>query len=184
MRKEEVIAEVYELFRTRGGESYGEEVTQRQHAVQVGLLAIGNHESAEGVAAAFLHDIAHLLTEPGKSGPFGSPNHDALGGRWARERGFSETTACLIENHVAAKRYLTAREEGYFARLSFASRKTLVEQGGPMSEEEARAFEEDPLFSRHLQLRRWDEAGKDDSADLEDVEQFRPYLARALGARA
>ena len=50
--------------------------------------------------------------------------------------GFSDTVVFLTAQHVAAKRYLCAREPGYLEALSAASRTTLEHQGGPMSERE------------------------------------------------
>ncbi|MDP0491859.1 MAG: phosphohydrolase [Verrucomicrobiota bacterium JB023] len=176
-----VIEEIVGLFRRRGQEGYGEDVSQTQHAVQVGLLAMKDGQPDEVVVAGFLHDIAHLLDEPGSGEDgYGTPRHDTLGGIWARDRGFPEVTARVIENHVTAKRYLTAREEGYYDKLSLASKMTLKQQGGPMTEEEADAFEKDPHFELHIKMRRWDELGKDEEADLEDIDQFRPYLERVL----
>ena len=180
----QVIAEIRELFHLHGGEHYGEDVTQLEHAVQVGLLALESGAPDEVVVAAFLHDIGHLCAPEAETmGSFGRHCHDSNGGQWARSRGFPETVARLIENHVAAKRYLTATDPHYLARLSVASKATLAHQGGPMSHGEVSQFEADDLISLHLRLRRWDEAGKNDEADLSDIEPFidriRGVLARA-----
>ncbi len=43
--------------------------------------------------------------------------------------------------HVAAKRYLSASEAGYFDVLSEASKLSLRLQGGPMNAEEQAKFE-------------------------------------------
>lgn len=170
---DQVVAEIRELFRLHGGEHYGEDVTQLEHAVQVGLLALVADEPDAIVVAGFLHDIGHICAQEAETmGSFGRFCHDSNGGAWARSRGFPETVARLIENHVAAKRYLTATNPDYLARLSEASKATLVHQGGPMPPEEITEFEADDLLPLHIRLRHWDEAGKDDQADLSDIEPF------------
>lgn len=168
-----VIEEIRGLFDRYGSECYGEDVTQLEHAVQVGLLALSSGKREAMVVAAFLHDIGHLCS-PGEASMegFGLHHHDSNGGNWARERGFSEEVARLIENHVAAKRYLTAVDADYRSTLSAASAHTLLHQGGPMNPQEAQEFERDSLFHDHIQLRRWDETGKDNTADLHDLAPF------------
>ena len=84
---------------------------------------------------------------------------------------------------MAAKRYLTATDPAYSQRLSAASKETLLHQGGPMDAGEIAEFERDELHPLHIRLRHWDEAGKDDGADLTDLSRFleriRTLLARA-----
>ncbi|MCY1375420.1 phosphonate degradation operons associated HDIG domain protein [compost metagenome] len=93
-------------------------------------------------------------------GELGRQGHERVGAHWLRSLGFPARLCDLVAGHVAAKRYLCAREPGYLAGLSLASRQTLDWQGGPMSEAEARTFERDPLCCDILRLRRWDEAAK------------------------
>ncbi len=122
----------------------------------------------ETVAAAFLHDIGHLLPPELANGEstlgymdgYGTVDHEKLGADFLREQGFSEKVAQLIENHVNAKRYLVYKHPDYFARLSEASVRTLEFQGGPMKAGEALAFETNPYFKGILQLRAWDEQAK------------------------
>lgn len=78
--------------------------------------------------------------------------------------------AKLVEYHVQAKRYLTFVQPDYYARLSEASRRTLAYQGGVMSAEEARAFEQDPLCAVSLRMRHWDEQAKGVNVPVLDVE--------------
>ena len=77
--------------------------------------------------------------------------------------------ARLVEYHVEAKRYLTLRKPGYYARLSEASRRTLEYQGGVMTEAQADAFEGDPLFSVSLRMREWDEQAKEVGVPVIDL---------------
>ncbi len=173
--------EILALYRERGSEHYGENVTQREHAVQVGRLAAADGQPDEVVVAAFLHDVGHLLSgENDQMGGFGTREHERRGAEWLRERGCSETVARLVKGHVSAKRYLTAIDPGYYQQLSDASKVTLGCQGGAMSPAEVAEFEADDLCGLHVKMRRWDERGKDESMDLEDIEFFRPYLERHL----
>lgn len=175
------IEEILSIYRKLGNEHYGENVTQRQHAVQVGRLAEADGQPDEVVAAAFLHDVGHLLSSKGdQMDGYGTYEHERRGADWLRRRGFPEITARLVEGHVAGKRYLTATEPDYYERLSSASKATLDYQGGPMTKAEVEVFEADDLRDLHLKLRRWDEAGKDDSIDLENIEFFRAILERCL----
>jgi predicted HD phosphohydrolase len=93
----------------------------------------------------------------------GVVNHDEMGARWLRDRGFSARLAALVGGHVDAKRYLTATNPAYLQHLSPASQETLRLQGGPMAEEEAARFAASPDLKDMLRLRSWDEMAKDAS---------------------
>ena len=156
------VNQIMELLETAGQSAYfGEPVTQLEHALQCAQLARDSGSDAEMIIAALLHDIGHLVEEEGvHDETVGVIDHDAVGARYLRERGFSDRVAQLVSGHVAAKRYLTRTNPSYFAKLSKASVATLELQGGPMTAEEASAFGRDPLFEQKLRLRAWDEQGK------------------------
>jgi phosphonate degradation associated HDIG domain protein len=150
------------LFAQSGDEAYfGEPVTQLEHALQCALLAEQAGGDTDTILAALLHDIGHLLpADNGYMDGYGTIDHERLGADYLRKLGFSEKTAQLIEHHVNAKRYLTFKNPNYFARLSDASLKTLEFQGGPMTADEAAAFEANPYMKGILQMRVWDEQAK------------------------
>jgi gamma-butyrobetaine dioxygenase len=156
-----------------GDEAYGEGVSLRAHALQAAALA-GEQDLGDAlVAAALLHDIGWTI------GPTG---HDRTGAAMAASL-FGERVGQPIRLHVAAKRYLVATEPGYRARLSPASCATLAEQGGPMSVEEARAFEREPGFADAIALRRIDDDAKDPAAATLQLADYRDLLmAFALDA--
>jgi len=156
------VDQIMELLETAGQSAYfGEPVTQLEHALQCAQLARDSGGDAEMIIAALLHDIGHLLEDEGvHDEAVGVIDHDAVGARYLKERGFSDQVAQLVSGHVAAKRYLTRTKPSYFARLSPASVATLELQGGPMTAEEASAFGRDPLLEQKLRLRSWDEQGK------------------------
>lgn len=170
-RPGQVINEVFALYERFGNSDYiGEPVSQIEHMSQAAELAMAEGFDDEVVLAAFFHDIGHICAENAENmGGFGVVSHERLGADYLRRAGFSERMARLVEYHVQAKRYLTLNEPGYYERLSEASRRTLEYQGGVMSAEEAKAFEQDPLCAISLRMRQWDELAKEMSVPVMDL---------------
>jgi phosphonate degradation associated HDIG domain protein len=170
------ILEIRQLFEIQGDtEYYGEKVSQYEHAAQAAILAKQQGYDEEVQIAGFLHDIGHLFpakTEEELMEVYGRKDHESLAANWLRERGFSEKTAILVENHVNAKRYLTFIDEDYFEALSEASKQTLIFQGGRMTEIEAKKFEQNPYFELIIKMRRWDEAAKVETMKLPTLDHF------------
>ena len=73
------------------------------------------------------------------------------------------------------------RDEAYHKALSRASQMTLKYQGGPMSKEEANAFESSDYFHTVLDLRQWDDLGKEPSVpETEERTLYYKTLCRNL----
>jgi phosphonate degradation associated HDIG domain protein len=184
MKSEVIVNEVFELYDRYGNEDYiGEPVSQIEHMSQTAALAMKEGYDDEVILAAFFHDIGHICVSRNKEndmGGFGTKSHEKIGADFLREKGFSERIAKLVENHVQAKRYLTFKQPDYFLNLSEASKKTLVLQGGVMSESEAAAFEKDPLFDTSIKMRYWDEQAKELNTPLIDMEKIKARALRAL----
>jgi 2-amino-1-hydroxyethylphosphonate dioxygenase (glycine-forming) len=183
----QITDEIMGFYRLHGGEEYaGEKVTQLEHMVQAAQLAGEQGYDEEVVLAAFLHDIGHIC-EAGhgdnEMDGFGIKDHEEIGAGFLKSRGFSKKVVRLVESHVEAKRYLTFKYPEYYEQLSDASRKTLEYQGGRMSEEEAAAFEQYPLFSLIIQMRKWDEQAKIEHKPLPDLEHYREMIIRHLESR-
>ncbi|MFY0256390.1 HD domain-containing protein [Chitinophaga sp. 30R24] len=170
-----VIEKIFDLYERYGHQEYGEEVTMLMHMIQAAMIAEKTGFEDEMVIAAFLHDIGHFFEQPEQMGIYGTHAHDNLGSTFLLECGFPERMAKLVGSHVAAKRYLTWSDSAYYDTLSEASKQTLAYQGGPMSEEEALAFRNDPLFPKYIQLRIWDDMGKQTDLPIlpEDVARVR-----------
>jgi 2-amino-1-hydroxyethylphosphonate dioxygenase (glycine-forming) len=113
-------------------------------------------------------------------GGFGIKDHEELGAEYLRQKGFSKKIVRLVESHVEAKRYLTVKDPTYYAQLSEASKKTLEYQGGPMTEEEAAAFEKYPLFGLIINMRKWDEQAKIQQKPLPDLGRYREMMLHHL----
>ena len=184
MSTELVIAEVFGLYEQHGAADYiGEPVSQIEHMSQAAQLAMTEGFDDEVVLAAFFHDIGHLCGQGGENmGGYGVVSHERLGADYLRRAGFSERMATLVEYHVQAKRYLTFSQPDYYSRLSEASRRTLGYQGGVMSAEEARAFEQDPLCSVSLRMRHWDEQAKEMHVPVLDLDVLKAKARQLLAA--
>lgn len=176
----DIADEIIHLYTLYGGEEYsGEKVSQLEHMVQAAQLARAQGFNDEVVLAAFLHDVGHIAekhTETNSMSNYGIKDHEAIGAAYLSDLGFSSTLTRLVASHVAAKRYLTLREPGYYEKLSEASKKTLEYQGGPMSEDEADLFEEDGLFREIVQMRRWDEEAKIEHLPIPPLTVFKELI--------
>ena len=178
---ERFLDELLELYRTRGGASYGEGVSQITHALQCGLLAVRAGADAEAVTAALLHDVGHLLAAEGEDAAERGldTRHEVLGARWLG-RAFGPRVRAAVRWHVEAKRYLCRLELDYSQQLSTASQLSLRLQGGVMGEAEAAAFAARPYAERAVQLRLWDDQAKDPTLATPEMDYFRPQLRAAL----
>jgi len=186
MLKEEAqktAEEIIEIFRLKGGEDYaGEEITQLEHACQAAQLAEQNGYDDEVILAAFLHDLGHLLSEDEEDDMdgFGVKDHESVGADFLKQRGFSDKVTTLVKSHVAAKRYLCFANKRYYDNLSDASKMTLLYQGGPMTEAEAKAFEENPLKNLIIKMRTWDEEAKVIDVPVPNMQVYRDMIVRHL----
>lgn len=169
------------LLAELGGDRYGgEEVTQLTHALQCATFAQRDGASDSLVAAALLHDIGHLVNPKDEGATLRGVDaaHEKVGAGYLA-RWFGSAVTAPVAQHVAAKRYLCQAEDGYFARLSEESLRSLAVQGGPFSAREAEDFLARPYARDAVALRRWDEMAKDPEMATPDLEAFRPVLQRA-----
>jgi [1-hydroxy-2-(trimethylamino)ethyl]phosphonate dioxygenase len=174
--------EVLTLFRKRGGSQYGQEaVSQQEHALQAAFFAERAQAGPALVAAALLHDVGHLLHDlPDDALEQGvDDRHETLAARWLAER-FGPQVVEPVRLHVEAKRYLCAADPHYLNQLSPPSTLSLRLQGGPMTADEARAFEAHPYFEASTALRRWDDAAKVPRLATPPLEHFAAVLDQAL----
>ena len=154
---------LFGYYRDHGQSDYiGEPISQLQHAQQAAYLAQCAGASEPVILGAFFHDIGHLCASPDtpQMDGLGVLNHEGIGAQTMRAHGLGGLVANLVELHVQAKRYLCWHRPSYREKLSVASQGTLEFQGGAMTDEEAWAFQEHPLFKEILRLRAWDEGAK------------------------
>lgn len=155
------LDDIAALFDRHGGAAYDgsrrESVTALEHALQCAQLAEWAHADDTLVAAALLHDLGHFLTPV--AGDTEDDCHETVALPYLKGR-FGAAVLEPIRLHVAAKRYLVATDDGYFAGLSPASVHSLLLQGGPMTPVEVLKFNDTPFAMDAVQLRRWDDLAK------------------------
>ncbi|ANP56638.1 putative HD phosphohydrolase [Streptomyces griseochromogenes] len=152
----------------------GDPVAILDHGLQVAsVLAERNPQDEELQVAGLVHDIGHYLVpgdEEGHGTHAARAVEDLLGPRVAR----------LVALHIPAKRYLATADPDLV--LSPESARTLGCQGGPLTRQEAAAFEADPDFAAAVALRRADDAGKVVGLRVEGLESWRPVVERVAAA--
>ncbi|KAL1889383.1 hypothetical protein Sste5346_008950 [Sporothrix stenoceras] len=181
----------------------GEPISQLQHSLQCAAQAADAVPAVDEATqvAALLHDIGQfapardiraLVSKSGQqaeiqnlggqpaSQSVGRVGHETLGAQFVLALGFSSKVARLVESHVAAKRYLCAVDTSYMDRLSDASKRSLMYQGGPMSGDERDAFGAEAWCQEMCQLRKWDDEAKVENLVVRDIESWRPALLRQL----
>ncbi|MBO27136.1 MAG: phosphodiesterase [Rhodobacteraceae bacterium] len=181
-----IVEFIGDIFDRRGAESYlGERVTMSQHMLQAAQLAEEAGASERIIVAALLHDIGHYTNEfPDDALAQGTDNlHEEAGARVLAPF-FPDEVTDPIRHHVAAKRYLCATDPAYFDKLSPASVHTLNLQGGPMDADEVRRFAAEPNLDAILQVRIWDDAGKDPARQTPGFDHYTPMIQRVADAHA
>ncbi|KAJ6789442.1 hypothetical protein PWT90_00243 [Aphanocladium album] len=177
----------------------GEDISQLQHSLQAAAQAATADPPVDELTqvAALLHDIGQFTPAAdlraltggeaknlgGRSAAqsVGRVGHETLGGAMLLALGFPEKVARLVESHVASKRYLCAVDESYYDKLSEASKRSLMYQGGPMSGLEKEEFGSGKWCQEMCQLRKWDDAAKEKDAKVPGLEDWRPIIERVLG---
>ena len=179
-----IVDFIGDIFARRGAESYlGEHVTMSQHMLQAALLAEQSGAAEPVIVSALLHDIGHYTNEfPEDALEKGTNNlHEEAGARVLAPFFPAEVTDPIL-HHVAAKRYLCATDPAYFGKLSEASVHTLNLQGGPMDADEVAAFSKEPNLDAILQVRIWDDQGKDPAIETPPFAHYAPMVARVAAA--
>ena len=180
--KNDIIADILQLFNEKGHSEYGgEAVTQMEHALQTATLARENNASDQLITAALLHDIGHLLHDLPNDAPLKGIDdvHENKAAVFLRKY-FPEAVTEPVRLHVMAKRYLSSTEETYYSLLSEPSKQSLVLQGGLMSEAEVSAFQQNLYFSDAVKLRKWDDQAKVQELTTAPVEDFEKNIAVSL----
>ena len=79
-----VMQQIRSAFERRGHEGYGEGVSQLEHAIQCAAFAQRDGAPPALVAAAYLHDIGHLLHDlPQDIADSGlDTQHESTGSAW------------------------------------------------------------------------------------------------------
>ena len=182
LTRETIIPFLSEIFERRGAEEYlGEHVTIAEHMLQGAQLAEEAGSSDELIAAALLHDIGHFTHDfPIDAAEQGIDSRHEVAGAGVIERFFPEMIVDCVRMHVDAKRYLCATDPDYLAKLSPASVVSLEMQGGAMNEPEAAAFGRNPNIDDIVQVRIWDDLGKEPAKKTPGFGHYMPMLQRVV----
>ena len=179
---EQKVDALFNYMEERGQSFYDEVVTQLEHALQCAALAQQNDAGPTLITSALLHDIGHfILDEHNADKAFLATdlNHEEIGAQYM-EPFFPEAVTTPIRLHVPAKRYLCTTDASYHDGLSDASKKSLIVQGGVMSDEEREAFEQIPHFQDALTLRQWDDLAKVKGLKTIRLETYRDIVQQCL----
>jgi len=145
----------------------------------------------ELIAAAFLHDIGHLVglkqqstnvlqTTP-DAPSLGISNHERIGSSFLKHLGFSDSVCIPVAHHVLSKRYLLTTNPDYVSNVSDASMQTFVLQGGNLTQHEILAFEASAYFEESVKLRHYDDAAKSTTMDVSgNYDQIMDIVAKVL----
>lgn len=159
---QQIVPAIQDIFSRLGDSEYlGEPVTMSEHMLQCAQFSEENNDPDEVVVAALLHDIGHFTSELGSFAMTDVIDrlHEEAGAVWL-EPYFPALIVDCVRFHVPAKRYLCNVEPDYFAELSDASIRSLELQGGPMNDDEVRAFEQNPNLEAIVKVRRYDDQAK------------------------
>jgi len=175
------LDEIRAAFAQRGRDTYGEGVSQLEHALQCAACAERDGAAPALIAATLLHDIGHLIHDLPQdiAGQGIDTQHESLGSAFLSQH-FGPDVTEPVRLHVAAKRYLAATERGYYDLLSPASVQSLQLQGGLMSAEERARFAAESFAGDAVRLRRWDDEGKIIGVRTPDLAHFELYVAASL----
>jgi phosphonate degradation associated HDIG domain protein len=176
--KQTVIDSLKLLFATKGNEQYfGEPVTVAEHMLQAAFLATRASAPTNIVLGALFHDVGHLLHGHNENCADDGVDaiHERIGADFLASFLNVEVTA-PIRLHVLAKRYLCAREPGYFEQLSQASKVSLALQGGPFSRAECENFLMHDFASDAIALRRFDDAAKVVGLEVPSFDSYLPLF--------
>jgi len=201
-------SDILSILTTHGDSDYiGEPISQIAHSLQCANLASRASADAPTIVAALLHDLGqiipsseaekilgakvqdmhHTVGVDAAEGATGSDSvgriaHETLGAKYLLALGFPSKVAQLVEAHVPAKRYLCATEPGYYGTLSEASKESLKFQGGPMSSEEVRQWDQGKWAGEKAALRRWDDGAKVVGLDVPGIEAYRSVIEEVLSS--
>ena len=158
----------------------GENLTISEHMIQSAMIAEKAKSPKNLICSCLLHDYGHFILENpddlAKKEKDGK--HEELGYKFLKEY-FINDVVEPIRYHVKAKKYL-ARDKQYYETLSQASKVSLKLQGGIMSNDEAKEFENNEFFESSIKLRKFDENAKKVGLKIKSINEYKKLLLSKL----
>ena len=158
----------------------GEKVTMSEHMIQTAMLAEKAKCSSNLICSSLLHDYGHFILENPDMlvNEMKNGKHEEVGFKFLKKYFIKEVLG-PIKYHVKAKRYL-ARNDKYFRILSKASKVSLKLQGGIMSNDDAKEFENNKFFESSIKLRKFDENAKKVGLKIKSINKYKNLLLSKL----
>ena len=165
-----------------------EETTNKNtimHMIDADADADADNAGADADNADADNDYTHTNKKQKKQS-LGIMNHELIGSNYLQKCGLPLIVCELVNSHVQSKRYLSTISKKYFDKLSNASKKTLVIQGGLMTPPELQIFKSSPLAQLKILLREYDDTGKktygNDTGTLnkKTIENYKQYIENIL----
>ena len=148
--------------------------------IQTAMLAEKENSSKSLVCACLLHDIGHFIIEDPDFlvSKFIDGKHEEIAFNFLNNY-FKEEVTEPIKLHVQAKRFLCMNNY-YYNGLSEASKTSLKLQGGIMSNDEAKEFENNEFFESSIKLRKFDENAKKVGLKIKSINEYKNLLLSKL----
>lgn len=156
------ITRICHLFESKGDQRWqAAPVTLLQHALQTAWLAEKAGARDSLICACLLHDLDHLLEDDSEHAQ-ADKQHAPHGPHGAASLGklFDAAVTEPIRLHVDAKRYLCYAHPGYSQSLPPEAKRSLEQQGGVFTSDQARAFMREPYAIEAVNLRLWDDQAR------------------------
>ena len=171
-----VIEKIISNFKNNKSLYIGEKLTISEHMIQTAMLAEKDKCSSDLICSSLLHDYGHfVIKDPNQLvNNQIDGNHEIIGANYLKSF-FSNKIIEPILLHVDAKKYL-ARDKKYFNNLSEASKISLKLQGGIMSDNDAKQFEQNKNYKNVIKLRRFDEGAKKQNIKIKDIKDYKELL--------
>ena len=167
------------------GHLVGYEETTNKNTIMHMIDADADNAGANADNADADNDATHTNKKQKKQS-LGIMNHELIGSNYLQKCGLPLIVCELVNSHVQSKRYLSTISKKYFDKLSNASKKTLVIQGGLMTPPELQIFKSSPLAQLKILLREYDDTGKktygNDTGTLnkKTIENYKQYIKDIL----
>ena len=176
----EKINNLFSLYEQYGEKDYiGEDVSQLEHMTQAAMLAEYSGQPLEIILSAFLHDIGHLIEHHDRD-ELGAKKHEDIAYEYLKNIGIYEPIPSIVRGHVMAKRYLVSTSKDYYNKLSDSSKKTLIQQGGILTDEECKNVKKNTLSRDMITVRKYDDLAKQKDRSIVHLNYYKYLLIRYM----